>query len=40
MSYKKVCPNCGEISYSASNMGSWICPQCGYVIEKGDEENR
>ena len=25
---KKVCPNCGKPSYSASEFGLWICPHC------------
>ena len=25
---KKVCPNCGKPSYSASEFGLWICPKC------------
>ena len=25
---KKVCPNCGQASYSASEFGLWICPHC------------
>ncbi|MFW6269347.1 MAG: hypothetical protein ACOC4G_04625 [Bacillota bacterium] len=40
MPYKKVCPNCGEKSYSASNMGSWICPECGYEIKKDDKDDQ
>ena len=25
---KKVCPQCGQASYSASEFGLWICPHC------------
>jgi len=24
----KTCPNCKQISYSSSDIGSWICPNC------------
>ena len=26
---KKVCPQCGQASYSASEFGLWLCPYCG-----------
>ena len=26
---KKVCKKCGASSYSASEKGKWICPECG-----------
>jgi ribosomal protein S27AE len=25
---KKICPQCSEVSYSASQL-EWICPYCG-----------
>jgi len=25
---KKICPNCGQASYSSSEFGLWICPHC------------
>ena len=25
----KKCPKCNKISYSAAEMGNWICPYCG-----------
>ncbi|MCH1624902.1 hypothetical protein MJG50_06150 [Fredinandcohnia sp. SECRCQ15] len=30
--YKKVCDNCYRPSYSASNIGRWICPICQHDI--------
>ena len=29
MAYKKICPECGKKSHSASDLGNWICPYCG-----------
>ena len=29
---KKVCPNCGQASYSASEFGLWICPTCEHNL--------
>ena len=29
MAYKKVCPECGKKSHSASNSTIWNCPYCG-----------
>ena len=29
---KKICPNCGLASYSASEFGLWICPSCEHNL--------
>lgn len=29
----KTCPDCGKISYSASDYGSWECPYCGEELK-------
>ena len=29
---KKVCPNCRQASYSASEFGLWICPSCEHNL--------
>lgn len=29
---KKVCPGCGQDSYSSGNHYQWICPYCGYDL--------
>ena len=29
---KKVCPQCGQASYSASEFGLWICPSCEHNL--------
>ncbi len=29
---KKICPNCGQASYSASEFGLWICPSCEHNL--------
>jgi ribosomal protein S27AE len=45
MAYKKICPNCGEASYSASKINGWKCPHCGESLGRLDtsphnDENR
>lgn len=35
--YKKICPNCGEPSYSADD-SSWKCPYCGEDISDIDKK--
>ena len=27
--YKKKCPYCKGVSYSAASYGRWVCPYCG-----------
>lgn len=29
---KKVCPNCGQASYSASEFALWICQNCKHNL--------
>ncbi|WP_366923968.1 hypothetical protein MFMK1_000905 [Metallumcola ferriviriculae] len=36
----KLCPHCQGKSYSASNLGRWICPYCRRDISSSREISR
>lgn len=41
--YKKICPNCGQVSYSSCKedcrVKKWECPYCGYDLSDVKEED-
>ncbi|MFW6242682.1 MAG: hypothetical protein ACOC2W_00825 [bacterium] len=34
---EKTCPNCNEKSYSSSDVGEWICPNCNIDINNKEK---
>ena len=38
LAFKKECPECGEYSYSASEIGMWRCAACGADISEEPAE--
>ena len=40
MAYRKICPECGQKSFSASKLGEWTCPYCGKDLTEIEAEDK